>query len=71
MNYINKYNNKMGVVGIADKPRKYYKIFWGKEKEVVVVNFLFGCWYHPYKCVDNECICKGDTNNQSKMNQPY
>ena len=29
MNYINKYNNEMGGVGIADNLRNYYRIYFG------------------------------------------
>ena len=29
MNCINKYNNRMGGVGIADNPRNYYRIYFG------------------------------------------
>ena len=32
MNCINKYNNKMGGVGIADNPRSYYRIYLGVRK---------------------------------------
>ena len=32
MNCINKYKNKMGGVGIADKPRDYYRIYLGVRK---------------------------------------
>ena len=32
MNCINKYNNKMLGVGISDKPRNYYRIYFGLRK---------------------------------------
>ena len=32
MNCIKKYNNKMGGVGISDKPRNYYMIYLGVRK---------------------------------------
>ena len=32
MNYINKYNNTMGDVGIDDNPRNYYRIYFGLRK---------------------------------------
>ena len=32
MNCINKYNNKMGGVGISDKYRNYYRIYFGVRK---------------------------------------
>ena len=32
MNCTKKYNNKMGGVGIADKPRNYYRIYFGVRK---------------------------------------
>ena len=32
MNCINKYNNKMGGVDIADKPSNYYRIYFGVRK---------------------------------------
>ena len=32
MNCTKKYNDKMGGVGIADKPRSYYRIYFGVSK---------------------------------------
>ena len=38
MNYINKYNNEMGGVGVADNLRNYYGIYFGVRDRK--------CWWY-------------------------
>ena len=40
MNCINKFNNKIGGVGIDDKPRNYYRIYFGLSKRKSKIHTL-------------------------------
>ena len=60
MNYINKYNNEMGGVSIADNLRNYYKIyFWVRKRKwwwyilFWEVGSVFMHAYVIYICIHN------------------
>ena len=40
MNYIKKYNNEMGDVGVADRPKNYYWIHFGERNRT--------WWWHIF-----------------------
>ena len=60
MNCINKYNNKIGGVSIADKPGNYYRISFGVRKRkwrryilFWAVVFILKNAYIIYICIHN------------------
>ena len=60
MNCINKYNNKIRGVGIADNTRNYYRIYFGVSKRkwwwyilFLGVVFILTNEYVIYICINN------------------